>query len=138
MRRICLMILLSISLATAVGAQNNLPTVYQRRTDTTLFDTLENKYWQLLEDKEGRYTFNEIVKPPLSNEFHFNHENTLERDFRVHGYWVRFVLKNTMDRSLDIFLGDADKFQNDYSDFYLIDTSGKMIHYRNGGGLTPW
>jgi len=138
MSKIFSLILFSVFLASNADAQNNLPPVYQITTDTTLFDTLENKYWQLLEDKDGRYSFDEITKPRLSNEFHFNKEKTLWRNYNVHGYWIRFTLKNIMDHPAEICLGDSTTFHNDYSDFYLVETIGEIIHYRNGGGLTPW
>src|SRR6476620_10401310 len=132
MRKVSFLILFLVFLASRDDAQNNLPPVYQIKADTMLFDTLDNQYWQLLEDKDGKYSFSEIVKPPLSSEFHFNKEETLDRNYNIHGYWTRFVIQNIMDHAARICLGDSHRFQNDYSDFYLVDTIGKIIHYSNG------
>lgn len=131
-------------LFTKTIAQSNLPPAYEIKTDTILYNKLPNSYWQILEDKNGKFNFTEVSNPPVTNEFHYQTAEKIKFDYTIHGYWFRYVLKNTMDHDAKICLGDnlysLTPFfspQNEQSDFFYINPDGKVIQQVNGF-LTPW
>ncbi len=130
-------LLLFICSVLIVSAQNNLPPVYEIKSNTALINTLPNTYWQMLEDKDGKLSFEEVSKLPVTDKFHYDAAKFNELNISIHAYWFRYVLKNTMDHDAKIYLGDSDRFQNEQSDFYLIHSDGKLAHEINGF-LTPW
>jgi signal transduction histidine kinase len=113
-------------------AQNNLPPVFEIRSDTALVDTLPNKYWQMLEDKNGSLAFEQVSKSSLTNKFHYDTSKKINYD--VPFYWFRFSLKNTMDHKIEIGFNDP-PFQW-ITDWYIITGSG-VLHKHTGYG-TPW
>jgi signal transduction histidine kinase len=119
------------------SGQSSLPPVYEIRSTNLFFDTLHKEYWQVLEDSTGKYSFADILKPQLKSRFHYNHEDILRRNSDILAYWTRYVLKNSMDHEVNIFLGDSLNQSSEQSDFYIIDTNGKESHYTNGV-LAPW
>ena len=50
-------------------AQHDLPPIYEIKSDTAFEQDLGNNYWQMLEDKEGKWTIDQITRPPFSNQF---------------------------------------------------------------------
>jgi signal transduction histidine kinase len=129
---------LTLFLTANASSQNNFPPVYEIKTDTFSYDTLDNTYWQVLEDKEGKYLFNDIVSAHIANKFHYNADKILQLDdLKIHGYWIRFGLKNSTSHDLTICLGDVDIPSSEGSDFYVIDDNNQMTHYNNGF-LTSW
>ena len=60
--------LLSFILIVALKAiaQANLPDVFEIKTDTTFFQYLNGSQWQILEDKEGRWTIEQVSKSYLN------------------------------------------------------------------------
>ena len=59
-------------LAFICAAQNNLPPVYEITTDTALRLTIPDSYWQMLEDKGGRLSFEDISKSTTENRLQNN------------------------------------------------------------------
>jgi hypothetical protein len=64
----CIALLFLTCCALIVSAQNNLPPVFEITTDTALYDTLPNTYWQKLEDKDGKLSFDEVNKNQQDKE----------------------------------------------------------------------
>ncbi len=114
-------------------SQNNLPPVYEIKTDTVLEQDLDNSHWQMLEDKEGKWTKEEVSKQPLSDEFHDRRKKLNSGDTIVYTYWFRYRLRNTMDHTAKISLDSW----ADISDFYITDSSGKSEHV-GSGAWQPW
>ena len=144
MKAILSLILLPLFPLSASLAQGNLPSVYEIETDTALYTWLPASSWQILEDKNGELDFNAVTTEPLSGKFHNPTTEGVIHDPTVHGYWFRYVLANAMDRDAEICLGDTLPYlfrfftpNNEQSDYYLFDESGKVTHYVNGL-LTPW
>src|SRR4249919_829086 len=82
-------------------AQNNLPPVYEITTDTAI-TIIPEKFWQILEDKKGDLSFEQVSRSPVSDHFHYNTVNNLHFDHSIHSYWLRFILKNTTDHTVKI------------------------------------
>ena len=91
----------------------------------------------MLEDKDGKLSFEQVSTPPINNSFHYYTSKTNKSDYSVHGYWFRYALKNTMDHDAKISLGDPPGGNSGQSDFYFIHADGKISHEVNGF-LTPW
>jgi signal transduction histidine kinase len=125
-------------------AQSNLPPAYEIKTDTILYNKLPNSCWQILEDTNGKFNFAEVSNPPVAKEFHYQTADKIKFDYAIHGYWFRYVLKNTMNHDAKISLGDNlyslipfFSPQNEESDFFCIYPDGNVTHLVNGF-LTPW
>ena len=63
--------LLLLIISTVSNAQNSL-SAYKILSDTGFANKLDKSYWQKLEDKDGKWTFNDVKRAPLSNKFHGN------------------------------------------------------------------
>lgn len=124
---IWLVFLLSIVTTTA---QNNLPPVFEITTDTALAQYLDTVHWQMLRDKAGKLTFDEVTKLPLVNRFHYKKKESSTNQFAADGYWLRYVLKNVMERDAKICFGFLDTYEQ--SDFYFINEKGEVTHQVNG------
>jgi hypothetical protein len=95
-------LLFFISLSVISTAQNNLPPVYEITTDTSVVDTLPNTYWQMLEDKNGKLSFEEVSKPPLADRFHYNTTKTRRIDYSISTYWMRYRFRNDLTHEVKI------------------------------------
>jgi signal transduction histidine kinase len=133
----CFELLLLLCSSVIAIAQNNLPPVYEIKTDTAVYTALPNSYWQILEDKDGKYSFDDVRKQPVANRFHYYTSKSDQQDYSIHSYWFRYALKNTTDHDAKICLFNSIVNWNEQSDFYFINSEGKTTHQVNGF-LTPW
>src|SRR5664279_2588912 len=85
-------------LCTGTIAQNNFPAVYAIKTDTASYTPLPDSCWQILEDKDGHLGFDEVSHAPVAEQFHDYTAKSPKPDRSIHGYWFRYVLKNTMNQ----------------------------------------
>ena len=131
-KRLFLLSFILILVANAI-AQVNLPDVFEIKNDTAIFQYLNSSQWQILEDKEGRWTIEQVSKPPLSEKFHKRDTVIQGMDTVVKTYWFRFRLKNIMNVPAKISL-DA-YFERD--DYYVLDQKGSIRHFITGRGV-PW
>jgi hypothetical protein len=118
---------------TYASAQNNLPAAYEITNDTTTYTKLPDRYWQMLEDREGKLSFDEVSRSPIAEKFHFNQVKNPQFIHSIDAYWFRYVLKNTMAHSTKIYLSGSGGHQ----DFYFVAANGNLTHEVNGW-LTPW
>ncbi len=107
-------------------AQNNLPPVYEIKSDTGVYFTIDANYWQLLEDKEGNLTIKEANQLPVSEKFHQSNQI----DYRIHYYWFRYRLKNSMNKDVTICLPNTTNA--DQSDYYVYNEYDKWTHFTTG------
>jgi len=121
LRKIYLFVFLSL-ISSVTIAQNNLPPVFEIKTDTALIDTLPNTYWQILEDKDGILIFEQVSKF-RADKFHYNTSGNINR--RISTYWIRFTLKNSTNHTLKI--GFYDQFIGT-SDYYVIKGNRIINH----------
>src|SRR6516162_7132388 len=116
----CFELLLLLCSSVIAIAQNNLPPVYEIKTDTAVYTALPNSYWQILEDKDGKYSFDDVRKQPVANRFHYYTSKSDQQDYSIHSYWFRYALKNTTDHDAKICLFNSIVNWNEQSDFYFI------------------
>ena len=128
---ICLLILLCNTVH--LSAQNNFPPVYEIKTDTTK-QVLDSVYWQKLEDKAGKWAFEEVIREPLSAKFHIQGVKPDGIDTTgIKTNWLRYRLRNTMQHDARISITQP----IDFFDLYIIKQDGKALHYRLGW-LRKW
>ncbi|HYJ63026.1 MAG TPA: 7TM-DISM domain-containing protein, partial [Parafilimonas sp.] len=109
-------------------AQSDLPPVYEIKTDTALFQTLDNSYYQLLEDSTNKLTIQQVMQKPVEDKFRYSKSSTNAFDFRIHTYWFRYTLKNMLARDAKISFICSDE----QSDFYFIVPENKIVHKVTG------
>jgi signal transduction histidine kinase len=110
-------------------AQNNLPPVYEIRTDTA-YTSIPDSCWQMLEDVNGKWTINEVNQSPLGEKFHSN----TGINSSVTTYWVRYRIKNDMVHEAKI------SFSSNlaaYFDIFIKQADSTWKHKKTGYFL-PW
>jgi two-component system, NtrC family, sensor kinase len=131
-KQFILVILLFIFIIEANG-QSNLPPAYDIVNDTALHTEIPAGFWKMLEDKEGKLTFQQVIQSPVTDEFHFNQSKSNQFDYTTHTYWFCYRLRNTMNHDVEIGFG-YDNIQNggnEQSTFYLKQ-DGKWSKFENG------
>jgi two-component system, NtrC family, sensor kinase len=114
------------------NGQTNLPPVYNIINDTVLHTEIPTGYWKMLEDKEGKLTFQQLIQSPIVDEFHFNQSSVNQFNYAIHAYWFCYRLRNTMSRDIEIgFYEDIQNVGNEQSTFYLKQ-DGKWNEFENG------
>ena len=106
-------------------AQSHLPSVYEIQSDTAMWTAFSYQYWQILEDKEGKLTLDEVSNSTVSNRFH---DSLSQIDQSVNVYWLRYTLKNTMERPAHISIDGNWEF----ADTYMRKSNGGWVHFRSG------
>jgi signal transduction histidine kinase len=110
-------------------SQTSLPPVYEIISDTAKVQILDKSFWQKLEDKEGKWTIEDVIKLPLSEKFHFQGEKTIDIDTNgIHTYWHRYRLRNRMDHDVKISLTN----NNDYFDVFIVIKDSVTKQYHTG------
>jgi len=110
-------------------AQSSLPPVYEIKSDTALSQKLDSSFWQKLEDKEGKWTFEDVSKSPLSEKFHKKGLKAAGIDTnKIYTVWTRYRLRNTMSHDANFSLTSY----VDYYDVYLVKNDSSLTHYKSG------
>jgi two-component system, NtrC family, sensor kinase len=117
-----------------VYPQAAFPPVYEIKSDTASVIVVDSIYWQKLEDNNGKWTFEEVSKEPLSGRFHIQGARADGIDTgNAHAHWQRYRLKNTMPYTVSVSLiSPVDLF-----DVYIIKT-GKPVQHLRSGRLRKW
>ncbi len=127
-------ILICLTLLQQGISQNAFPPAYDIVTDTIGTITLPATNWQYSEDRAATWTIDSVRQLPVTDKFHLNTPEKSDNNDPMYNYWVRFRLKNTMNREAHIALQFLVGFQ---SDMYLFESNGKEHHLVNGVS-TPW
>ena len=113
-------------------AQSNWPPVYDIKVDTAV-NRLPEAYWQILEDSTGKWTYEDILKPPLSDRFHHKSSTKV---FTGHAplfaFWQRAKLRNSTGQPLKLVFRNTPF--SDQFDIYAAGDSG-VQHFTNGWTL---
>lgn len=123
--RLCFLMLLT----NETVAQNNVPPPYEFGSDTGVYVTLDEAYWQILGDKEEKWSPEQVRQSPVSDDFHVQDGNA-GVDYAIHVFWFRYRLKNAMTKPVDVVL--LNSTQADKTEFFLVDEANEVIHYTTG------
>mgnify|MGYP001129053683 CR=1 FL=1 len=52
--------------------QNNLAPVFEIKNDTAVYQALDNRYYEMLEDTTDKLTFEQVLREPVSSNLHYN------------------------------------------------------------------
>ena len=113
-----------------------MPPPYEIKTDTAFDITLDNTYWQMLEDPEGKWTIDEVSRPPVADKFHANTTKTKEifgLDYSIKTFWLRYRFKNNMKHEARITIPK----NVTHADLYTPGSDGKWNH-KLTGTTVPW
>ena len=123
-----LLFLLVITIGTA---QDNMPPVFEMNKDTSGY-RLDTLNFQVLEDKGGKYSIEDVRNAPISDGF--RNEPYLNRNRRASTYWTRMVLKNNLgyDKNLWLVINFGD-----FADAFIFNESGDMQQLKSGN-LLPY
>ncbi len=136
MKKISFLVLITILSISKAITQQNFPPFYEIKTDTAVNVTLGNSYWQMLEDSEGKWTIDEVSRPPIADQFHANTTKTngiLEVDYSINTFWFRYRFKNNMKHEARIIIPK----NVSYGDLYTLASDGKWNH-KTTGTIVPW
>ena len=111
-------------------AQNSLLQAFEISSDTSVNLAVPVNYWQILKDKAGKLTINDVTRSTVSEEFRPDDSKAEGLDYSVHYYWIRYRIKNVMSRPVNICL--TNPTDADQSDFYVIDETGNRNHFTTG------
>jgi len=129
MKRIIALLVISACTISLIYAQPVKLPAYEIKSDTAQPQTIGDSSWEKLEDKIGKWTFEEVSSLPLSAKFH---KQGIKPDgidtTDVHTFWYRYKLINDMQQDARIsFSSNAD-----YFDVYILFPDHSVSHYRSG------
>ncbi len=110
--------------------QNNLPRAFEITNDTTEWMVLPDTAWQVLYDREGKWGIEQVSQSTIKDKFESNAAKIRQVDYTIHFFWLRYRIKNMMNREIRICLTNTTGA--DQSDFYLFHETGKWSHYVTG------
>jgi hypothetical protein len=128
MKASVLFILIIVLIQSFGFGQTLLTPVYEIKSDTAYEQKIGTAYYQMLEDKAGMWTIQDVSTIPISDKFHERGEKLNSRDSISNTYWFRYRLKNTMNREAKIALNSM----SEYDDFYLSESDGNWKHFVSG------
>lgn len=130
MTRFFRLLLLLLTVYCTAVAQQPAPSVYAIKSDSLPYTRLLHPYWQWLEDGSGKQNLEQVRQLP----FHTAIKDSLQLhdDNRKKIYWVRYLLHNTLARSVKITLCR----QMSRADIYLSDSIGHWQHQQTGSGVS--
>ncbi|MBD2699917.1 histidine kinase [Spirosoma sp. BT702] len=112
-----------VALLSGAYAQQGWPPVYDIKTDTSML-TLDTTYFQILEDRSGELSFDQVRRNTS-----FYHGSFFDSHRRSHVYWLRMRVRNTLPDTLNLYLCD---FSGSYLDLYWQNAKQQWIHERTG------
>ena len=115
--------LLFASFASVAFAQNNLPPAFEIYADTASDIRLDDSSWQMLEDREGKWTIDEVSQPPVADKFHANATKIKGVDYSINTFWLRYNFKNNMGHEARITISK--------------DVSSAVLYTRGSDGKGP-
>jgi len=124
---------LFVCLVAMAFGQNNLPPVYRINTDTAANITLDNAYWQMLEDPGGKWTIDQVSQLPIADKFHANTTKIRGINYSINTFWLRYHFKNSMRYEARITIPK----DVTYAVLYTQSSGGKW-NQKATGTMVPW
>ena len=137
---IALFFLIGLStFALKVNGQNNLPPVYEIKSDTALYTNIDDKYWQLLEDPSGKLTIDQVSGSAYDAKFHINNTKQKGYNYDVTTYWLRYRFKNITNHPIKITIPEGVAYAWIYTskgnNTWDIKKTGKLVPWSQRDGL---
>ena len=112
--------------------QDTLPP-YLITSDTALEYKFTTAYYQILPDKTGKLTIDEVKNGVNSKQFFTKDKTPAGLDTMVNTTWYRYNVKNNLEKEISISLV-ARSLQ---SAFFVIRNNTQQTHYKSGFNM-PW
>ncbi len=114
-------------------AQGPWPPVYELKADTSV-NSIPDTYWQMLEDKSGNLTLNDITQSAYSIKFHQNNSSKTGLGYSgVRHYWVRIRIKNLSGKDQRLVMGND--IVNIKTETYVFRSNGRAEYAISGWGV---
>ena len=117
-------------ISNACFSQKQWPDVYRIESDTADWMDISTACWLMLEDKDGKWKVDDIIKMHEAGKFHSISKGF---DSTLHTYWTVYRLHNVMNRDARVSLNSM----SDFDEFYVKKDSGLWQHF-NSGKLNDW
>ena len=117
-------------LCSTIFAQMQWPQVYEIKDDTAYWQHITPEHWVMLEDKAGKWTFDEVLA--LADKGMFHSVKT-SYDSLANTYWIAYKLQNTMNREARVSLNSM----SNTDEFYVQKDSMQWEHFTSGK-LNDW
>lgn len=117
----------------SLQAQNPALKVYVLKSDTGMYQELDSRYWQVMDDPDGKLHLEDILKEPLNKQFYQIQLETDEASSRASAHWFRYKIRNDSARTFNIsfFTGSQQ------ADFYVFEQDRQTGHLVTGNSY-PW
>jgi len=113
-------------------AQTNILPPYKITADTAIDQIIDNVYWQMAEDLNGKWTIDSVHDPSIAKQFqNYSEEKGIE--IASHIYWLRYSLYNAMTKEARICLYAS----SDKSDIFISKDDRHWIDFSTGR-FVPW
>ncbi len=141
MKKLLIAFLLFIYILPEALSQSSMPPAFEINSDSSTSVALTENYWQVMEDRQSNWSIERLNYPDGDNNFQTDYSGMNGIDYSVHTFWIRFSLKNKLNRSLSVALPNTNKASR--SDFYILrpdsgwehQVTGLLYPYRKRDGL---
>ena len=124
-----LIAILNFIISISAHGQSSNALIFEITTDSLEVQELPSDFVDVLEDKDGLWSINDVLKSPVSETFHkMGTIQKLVDTNSIHTYWLRYKLKNVMPEKAKITFSA----QNDYFDVFIIKSDSSINHYKTG------
>lgn len=115
-----------------------LPVTLKAQQPVIITDTQDiyhiGPYVEILEDKEGSFTIDQVVTLKLKNKFSPNQKRIPNFGFTKSTYWINFSVSNQSRRQSPVIL-EVGYPNFHYVDYYLFSQDGQLIQSKKTGNL---
>ena len=120
--------LLMILLCGTASAQDSLPPFLSISTDTLIEYKLTKQQYQVLPDKTGKLTIDDVRSAAYNTQFFTKDKSPANVDTMTNVTWYRYNVVNSLEREINVSLVT----RSYYSEFFVFRNSQQPTHYRNG------
>lgn len=129
MRFLLVNLLILTCFTTFLNAQSPVFTIAPSLDHSSL-----GKQVEILEDKSGNLTINDVISSKISGQFHPSEQEEPGFGFTSSVYWVRLTVNNTQDQTVDWYLEIGYPLL-DYIDLYIPNGEGNFSIKKTGDRL---
>jgi two-component system, NtrC family, sensor kinase len=127
-KRICILLVSTLSFLTHGVSQSNLPPVFEIHNDTAFAYILPDSCLRELPDKNNQWSGQDMDALSRKGEFRDYSPGKKSSDTPVSTYWFLYRLKNTSMTGAKISFNSV----SDYDDFYVEQPGAEPLHYSTG------